>query len=145
MTNLQASTKDRSAATWAERKVMYKVGSYFKGCAHCGDTEEVETKSGGVALRFLTGHSVFRSYQPSAVKWTYWCWDCGAKDLQCWSDALDIGLDAIVGSRDSVKRRKMTLRKEAVKFTTKVETPSRVDEIVKLEAQIAELMAKLKR
>ena len=143
MNKLQAAAHDRSAATWHERRVMYKVGSYFKGCSHCGKTEEVEVgNSGRTVLRYLTGLQVFRSYQPSAVGWTYWCWDCGAKDLQCWSGALDIGMDAIVGSRDSVAKRKMVLRKEAVKMAVKA--PSRASEIARLEAELARLMEMLK-
>ena len=39
MNKLQAAMKDKSASSWRERKVMYKVGSYFKGCDNC---EEVK-------------------------------------------------------------------------------------------------------
>jgi hypothetical protein len=143
MKKLEAATRDRAAAAWRERKVMYKVGSYFKGCSNCGETEEVEVGSSGrMVLRYLTGLQVFRSYQPSAVKWTYWCYECGAKDLQCWKDAIDIGTDAIVGSRDSVRQRKMVLRKEAVKMETRA--PSRASEIARVEAELVRLMAMLK-
>jgi hypothetical protein len=62
--------------------------------------------------------------------------------LVCWPKALDIGLDAIVGSRDSVAKRKMVLRKENVKMTTKA--PSRASEIARLEAELARLMEMLK-
>ena len=144
MNKLQAATRDRSAAAWRERKVMYKVGSYFKGCDNCGETEEVEVGSSGrMALRYLSGLQVFRAYQPGASGFTYWCWDCGAKDLKCWPGALDIGLDAIVGSRDSVAKRKMVLRKEAVKMTTKA--PSRAEEIARLEGELARLMEMVKQ
>jgi len=125
--------------------VMYKVGSYFKGCGNCGETEEVEVgNSGRMVLRYLSGLQVFRAYQPNASGFTYWCWDCGAKDLKCWPGALDIGADAIVGSRDSVAKRKMVLRKEAVKMQTKAVAPSRADQIAKLEVELARLMGMLK-
>lgn len=144
MNKLQAATHDRSAATWRERKVMYKVGSYFKGCSHCGETEEIEVgNSGRTVLRYLSGYQVFRSYQPRAVGWSYWCYECGAKDLQCWPGALDIGMDAIVGSRDSVAKRKMVLRKEAVRMTVKA--PSRAEEIARLEGELARLMEMIKQ
>jgi len=143
MNKLQAATHDQSAKRWRESKVMYKVGSFFKGCSNCGETEEVEVgNSGRVVLRFLSGTQVFRAYQPSWTKWTYWCWECGAKDLQCWSGATDIGMDAIVGVRSSVREIKATLRKGAVKMETKA--PSRASEIVRLEAALAELMSKLR-
>ena len=150
MNKLQAATHDRSAATWRERKVMYKVGSYFKGCSNCGETEEVEVGNlGRTVLRYLSGLQVFRAYQPSASGFTYWCWDCGAKDLKCWDGALDIGMDAIVGSRDSVRARKMVLRKEAVRMGTKikddqVKAPSRAEDIARLEGELARLMGMLK-
>ena len=143
MRKLEASMHDQSAKRWRESKVMYKVGSFFKGCSNCGETKEVEVgNSGRVVLRFLTGTQVFRAYQPSWTKWTYWCWECGAKDLQCWSGAIDIGMDAIVGARGAVREIKMTLRKESVKMETKA--PSRASEIARLEAELAELMNRLK-
>ena len=145
MRKFEAATRDRSAATWRERKVMYKVGSYFKGCANCGETEEVEVgDSGRTVLRYLSGYQVFRAYPPKASGFTYYCYECSAKDLQCWSGALDIGMDAIVGSRDSVAKRKMVLRKEAVKMQTKAVAPSRADQIAKLEVELARLMGMLK-
>ena len=145
MKKLEAATRDRSAATWRERKVMYKVGSYFKGCSNCGETEEVEVGSSGrMVLRYLTGLQVFRSYQPSAVKWTYWCYECGAKDEKCWENAIDIGQDAIVGSRDSVRARKAEMRRDAVKNDVVPKAPSRASEIVRLEAELARLMEMLK-
>ena len=143
MNKLQAALKDKSAATWRERKTMYRVGSFFKGCDHCGETEEVEVgNSGRTVLCYLSGYQVFRAYQPKASGFTYYCYECSAKDLQCWSGALDIGMDAIVGSRDSVAKRKMVLRKEAVRMTVKA--PSRASEIARLEAELARLMEMLK-
>lgn len=143
MNKLQAAMKDKSASSWRERKVMYKVGSYFKGCSNCGETEEVEVgNSGRTVLCYLSGYQVFRAYQPKASGFTYYCYECSAKDLQCWSGALDIGMDAIVGSRDSVAKRKMALREEAVRMTVKA--PSRASEIARLEAELARLMEMLK-
>lgn len=145
MNKLQAAMKDKSASSWRERKVMYKVGSYFKGCSNCGETEEVEVGSSGrMVLRYLTGLQVFRSYQPSAVKWTYWCYECGAKDEKCWENAIDIGQDAIVGSRDSVRARKAEMRRDAVKNDVVPKAPSRASEIARLEAELARLMEMLK-
>ena len=145
MKKLEAATRDRAAAAWRERKVMYKVGSYFKGCSNCGETEEVEVGSSGrMVLRYLTGLQVFRSYQPSAVKWTYWCYECGAKDEKCWENAIDIGQDAIVGSRDSVRARKAEMRRDAVHNDNVPKAPSRASEIARLEAELARLMEMLK-
>ena len=145
MNKLQAAMKDKSASSWRERKVMYKVGSYFAGCANCGETTEVEVgNSGRTVLRFLSGYQVYRAYQPKASGFTYYCCECSAKDLVCWPKALDIGMDAIVGSRDSVAKRKMVLRKEAVRMETKARVPSRAEEIARLESELARLMEMLK-
>ena len=146
MKKLEAATRDRAAAAWRERKVMYKVGSYFKGCSNCGETTEVEVGSSGrTVLRYLTGLQVFRAYQPSASGFTYWCYECGAKDEKCWENAIDIGQDAIVGSRDSVRARKAEMRRDAVKNDVVPKAPSRASEIARLEAELASLMALLKR
>ena len=145
MKKLEAATRDRAAAAWRERKVMYKVGSYFKGCSNCGETTEVEVGSSGrTVLRYLTGLQVFRAYQPSASGFTYWCYECGAKDEKCWENAIDIGQDAIVGSRDSVRARKAEMRRDAVKNDVVPKAPSRASEIARLEAELARLMEMLK-
>ena len=145
MKKLEAATRDRSAAAWREKKVMYKIGSYFQGCANCGETTEVEVgNSGRTVLRYLSGLQVFRAYQPKASGFTYYCWECSAKDLQCWSGALDIGVDAIVGSRDSVRARKAEMRRDAVKNDVVPKAPSRASEIARLEAELARLMEMLK-
>ena len=144
MNKLQAAMKDKSASSWRERKVMYKIGSYFQGCANCGETTKVEVgNSGRMVLRYLSGYQVYRAYQPKASGFTYYCYECSAKDLRCWPNALDIGMDAIVGSRDSVAKRKMVLRKEAVRMTVKA--PSRAEEIARLEAELARLMEMVKQ
>lgn len=146
MKKLQAAMRDKSAKTWNERKHYYKVGSYFKGCLHCGETELVETNSGKEVLRYLSGHQVYRSYSPKQIGWTYWCYECGAKDQQCWEDAIDIGRDAIVGNRDAVKNIKKQMRKDSVRNDEAiVRTPTRKEEIAKLEAELARLMEVLRR
>lgn len=108
MTKLQAAMRDNSAKAWRERKVYYKVGSVFKGCSNCGEVEEDEETG---KVKFLTGHEVFRSYRPKEVGWTYKCWSCTATDLSCWSGAIDIGQEPILGNRDAVRRKKNALRK----------------------------------
>jgi hypothetical protein len=145
---LQAAMKDHSAMTWRERKVMFRVGSVFRGCHFCGITYWVELPSGKEVERWSTGLNVFRAYQPSASGFTYYCWDCSAKDLQCWDWATDIGMDAIVGCRGAVKARKYALRKELAKFDDKMlvlRAPSRAAEIAKLEAELARLMEIVKQ
>ena len=123
-------------------KIAYKVGSYFKACENCSQKEEVETASGRTVTRYLSGYDVYRAYSPKTAGFSYWCYSCGAKDEKCWPGALDIGMDAIVGSRDSVRQRKMVLRKESVKMTTKA--PSRAEDIARLEGELARLMGMLK-
>lgn len=145
MKKLEAAMKDKSAKTWSERKHYYKVGSYFKGCLHCGETEWVVTNSGKEVLRYLTGHQIYRSYSPKQIGWTYMCWECSAKDLACWEDAIDIGRDALVGNRDAVRNAKKQLRKDSVRNDeVVVRVPTRKDEIARLEAELAKLMAMLK-
>ena len=150
MNKLQAAGKDRSAASWRERKVMYKVGSYFRGCRNCGDTEWVELPSGKEVERWLTGTDVFQAYKPSWSGFTYCCWSCGAKDLRCWDIATDIGLDALVGTRDAVRAVRADRRREAARAERaesrrdEVKAPSRAAEIEALERKIAELEAVLK-
>jgi len=66
MTKLQARMKDQAAKAWRERKLYYKVGSIFKGCAHC------------------SSQSVYRAFAPIGMGWAYKCWDCSATDEVCW-------------------------------------------------------------
>ena len=148
MNKLQAAMKDRSALTWRERKVMFRVGSVFRGCRFCGITYWVELPSGKEVERWSTGLDVFRAYQPKASGFTYYCWSCSAKDLVCWPGALDIGMDAIVGCRDAVKARKYALRKEHLKLHPELvvpRAPSRASEIARLEAELARLMEMVKQ
>jgi len=142
---LQAAMRDVSAKKWRENTVMYRVGSVFKGCHHCGDYDVETSDSGREKKRYSSGFNVYRSYYPSRTHWTYLCMDCAAKDLQAWEGAIDIGLDAIVGARDAVRTNKMRLRKEHVQMETKADTHnSRESEIARLEAELAEVMALLK-
>ena len=144
MKKLQAAMRDKAAKRWNESKLYYKVGSVFKGCVNCGDYEEDETESGRTKRRYTSGYQVFRSYSPKWMGWTYWCYECGAKDEKCWSDAIDIGQDAIVGSRDSVRARKAEMRRDAVHNDNVPKAPSRASEIARLEAELARLMEMLK-
>jgi hypothetical protein len=144
MKKLQAAMRDKAAKRWNESKLYYKVGSVFKGCANCGDYEEDETESGRTKRRYTSGYQVFRSYSPKWMGWTYWCYECGAKDEKCWENAIDIGQDAIVGSRDSVRARKAEMRRDAVKNDVVPKAPSRASEIARLEAELARLMEMLK-
>ena len=148
MKKLEAAMRDRAAQGWRERKTMYKVGSYFKGCADCGETEWVETRSGREVLRYLSGHNVFRSYDPRWVGWTWWCYTCGSKDLKCW--ALDehglveaeLGKPPVQGTREAKKHQKYVLLKSLTQMETRV--PSRADEIARLEGELVRLMEMLK-
>lgn len=112
MKRLQAALRDRAAQSWKGNRVHYKVGSYFKGCENCGEKIFLETASGKEVVRFKSGYQVFRAYKPSWVGYTYWCYECGAKDLQCWGGALDIGKEPIVGARDAVAKIKSDIRKD---------------------------------
>lgn len=148
MTKLQAAMKDKSAKSWKERIVMYKVGSPMKGCKHCGDIQEDEETG---KKRYLSGFQVFRAYRPWETKWTFKCWECGSTDLNCWeNDALglvaaEIGKEPIVGARDAVRERKYDLRKNAMKLQEKPEPrePAKVARIKQLEDELARLMAAL--
>jgi hypothetical protein len=145
MNKLQAAMRDYAAKTWRERKLYYKVGSYFKGCHNCGEKIEIESDSGSVQVRYKSGFDVFRSYDPKGMGWTYYCWTCGAKDDLCWSDAIDIGQPAIRGSRDVVSRVRAQMRKDAVgNDQPRREVTSRSAEIAKLQAELEMLKALLK-
>lgn len=146
MTKLQASMKESSMRrqSVALSRVAYKIGSYFKACENCSQKEEIELDSGKVVVCYLSGYQVFRAYSPKSAGFSYWCYECGAKDLKCWDGALDIGMDAIVGSRDSVRARKAEMRRDAVKNDVVPKAPSRASEIARLEAELARLMAMLK-
>ena len=146
MKKLEAAMRDRSAATWKQRKAMYRVGSYFKGCHNCGEVEWVETAGGREVKRYRSGYEVFRAYQPSWTGWTYWCYQCGAKDGRCWEDAIDLGTDAIVGARDAVRAMRAKFRKDHERNDRPARTkdPSREAQIEELTRQIEALEARIR-
>jgi hypothetical protein len=149
MKKLEASMRDNAAKGAKMRRAMYRVGSYFKGCCNCGDTIMVETASGREVKRYTSGYDVYRAYQPSWTKFTYWCYQCGAKDLACWEDAIDIGRDAICGSRDAVRAVKAAFKKSVVgngkAAAVSSEEVARAAKIAKLEAEVAALVALIKK
>ena len=99
MTKLQAAMRDASAKKWTENRRYYRVGSCFKACANCG---EKGWNKRGTKQVFISGMSVFRSYKPKDIGWTYACTDCGAKDALCWKGAWDIGLEPRILPRDDI-------------------------------------------
>jgi len=138
MNRLQAAMKESAPRRQAYKlaQVGYKIGSYFKGCANCGETEMVETASGREKKVYRSGYFVYRSYVPSRVGWTYWCYTCGAKDLCAWEDAEDIGEEAVRGCRDVVADIKKARRGEVD------ESDHIREELRGLEARLRELLAK---
>lgn len=154
MKKLQAAMRDASAKRWREAKVGYRVGSYFKGCRNCGETTFVQWGNRMKEV-WLSGYQVFRSYEPNriGIGWTYWCYECGAKDHQCWDNANDIGQPAIVGARDVVSSRKAEIRKDRAENNRKaMETivqrkynPVKSAEIDEIKAEIAKLQALLNK
>lgn len=136
MNKLQAALRDKAAKGWRERKLYYRVGSVFKGCAHCGELDPEYERP-----RYLSGHQVFRAYDPKWMGWTYKCWDCGSIDGECWAGAWDIGMEPIVGARDVVREIKMSIRKD---LQQREKQEVRIDQVKaakirSLEEQLAEL------
>jgi hypothetical protein len=80
------------------RKHGYKCGCRFKGCLACGETDYDRNDK----LVYITGHNVYRAYDPKWMKWTYKCLDCGKTDRECWEDAKDIGQSYIGGCRNTI-------------------------------------------
>lgn len=145
MTKLQASMKDKSAQRWRENKLYYKVGSCFKGCHYCGDFDVEVSESGREKKSYTSGYQVFRAYNPSSLGWTYWCYECGAKDALAWENADDLGRDAIRGSRSAISAAKAAARKDSTKANAIAPQPlSRSAEIARLEAELVRLMEMLK-
>lgn len=146
MKKLQAAMRDNASKAWKQSKSMFKIGSTFKGCRHCGITEWREMPNGNEKEFWTTGTNVYRSYLPQAIGWTYWCWDCGAKDEPVWDNAIDIGLEPILGARDVVMKKKYALRQEHINATAKakVVVPSRTAKIDELERQLEQLRALIK-
>jgi len=112
MTKLQAAMKESAPRRQAYKLglVGYKIGSYFKGCYNCGETDMVETASGRMKKVYRSGYFVYRAYVPSRVGWTYYCYTCSAKDDIAWEDAQDIGEEAVRGTRDAIAAVKKSRR-----------------------------------
>jgi ribosomal protein L44E len=142
MNRLQAAMRESAPRrqTHKLKKVAYKIGSFFKGCAFCGDTEEKQVGS-RMKVVYLSGYNVWRAYVPRRVNWTYWCYDCGAKDGQCWDNARDIGLDAIRGSRSAIKE----LRRQFHRGLSKDEPVERpkVEAVDPLEKELTDLRVQI--
>lgn len=141
MNRLQAALRDKAAKGRVERSVAYKVGGYFKGCANCGELEERDDDK----ERYLSGYQVYRSYVPARTKWTYKCWECGARDLRCWSGAIDIGLDAIRGTREAIARGKKRLRQRIEAENKELTTQDEAVQRTGLIMQIQDLEERIKR
>jgi hypothetical protein len=110
LSKLQASMKDRSAKSWLERRMYYKIGSCFAGCRNCGDV--VWDESG--RKRFVSGYEVFRAYRPWQTGFTWICMSCGAKDLACWSDTHgELGKEPRVGCRSALAEIRKERREAA--------------------------------
>ena len=146
MNKLQAAMKDKSAKTWRERTVMFKVGSAFKGCRHCGEIVIDITKSGKEKERWTSGFNVYRSYRPWETKWTWRCDECGAVDWACWdksdSNYLDLGREPILGSvkaKTNAKILRYSLGKDKVKMEPRARVSEHVDRIKMLEEKIKQL------
>lgn len=105
-----ANAKDRSRSNQRIFIHYFKIGSRFKGCKHCGETKIIFSSTGREITVFLTGLDVYRAYKPAFVGHTYYCYECGATDLQCWADAQDIGMEPIRGAADAVAAGKKNRR-----------------------------------
>ena len=156
MKKLQAAMKESSLRRQSFKltQVAYKVGSYFKGCHQCGEfhLEEVGNR---LVKRYDSGYNVYRSYSPNLTHWTYWCYECGARDTGAWENATDIGDDAIRGTRSAIAeqkyrllRKRLALGKAAVAANkaavAAVKDPLRTEEIQKLREELARLELLLK-
>jgi hypothetical protein len=96
--------KDASAKKWAVNKLMYKVGSWMKACATCGDFEIRYTRSGRPYKFYKNGYNVFRAYKPWSLgtQFSWKCYDCGAIDLAAWSDDAD-GINGLMLGKEPVR------------------------------------------
>jgi RNA polymerase sigma factor (sigma-70 family) len=79
------------------KRISYRCGSYRKGCRNCGETKRVRTKKGRKKTVYKSGYAVFRAYAPNDTGWTFWCYECGARDEQCWANCNgELGRAAII-------------------------------------------------
>jgi len=137
MNKLAASMKDRSAKSWSERRMYYKIGSCFAGCRNCGDVVEDEFGR----KRFVSGYEVFRAYRPWQTGFTWICMSCGAKDLACWSDTHgELGKEPRVGCRSALAE----IRKERREAADPKPRPVKSVRIHELEQEVERLRMILK-
>jgi hypothetical protein len=69
----------------------------MKGCRNCGEKRQIRTKSGRRKTIYKSGYAVFRAYAPNETGWTFWCYECGAKDEQCWANCYsELGFAALI-------------------------------------------------
>ena len=90
-----------SKRAWKEamRKNTIKVGGPFKGCMACGTSES----SAGRKV-YTSGFEVYRAYKPRETGFTFWCYQCGAKDQECWENCQDeLGKEPILVPREEKK------------------------------------------
>jgi len=79
------------------KQIAYRCGSYMKGCRNCGETKRIRTEKRKWKTVYKSGYAVFRSYAPSQTGWTFWCYECGAKDAQCWANCQgELGYAALI-------------------------------------------------
>lgn len=92
MTSREAHIRDRKFLQHRAftQRLGYRCGSYFKGCEHCGDTAMIPWGNGEKKV-WLSGYDVYRIYQPTKHGFMYWCYQCGAKDLEAWKPSDNDG------------------------------------------------------
>jgi hypothetical protein len=74
------------------KRISYQCGSYRKGCRNCGEIKIARTRT-----VYTSGYAVFRAYAPNETGWTFWCYECGARDQQCWANCEEeLGRAAII-------------------------------------------------
>ena len=75
----------------------------MKGCRNCGEIERIRTAKGKWKTVYKSGYAVFRSYSPSQTAWTFWCYECGAKDELCWANCeFELGCEAVIRPRSAL-------------------------------------------
>ena len=85
------------------KRISYQCGSYMKGCRNCGDKKRIRTKSGRRKTVYQSGYAVFRAYSPNETRWTFWCYECGARDQQCWANCKgELGRPAVIRPRSQI-------------------------------------------
>jgi hypothetical protein len=126
----------RQSFSW--RKVAYKVGSPMKGCYNCGDYDLI-TVGRRTVKQYTSGFDVWRSYCPSQTEWTYYCYECSAKDYKAWENAKDVGEEPIRGTAEA----KAYHRRAARKSTTRVHSsPLSKDQLDRLAKSVAHIFKK---